>query len=136
MSFATKHHPVVHDAVAPDGSHVRVLLTLAGGSAAHFELGSGQTSVAVRHRTVEEIWYVLGGDGEMWRSEGSREETVVVHAGTCLTIPVATTFQFRCTGATALCAVGITMPPWPGDGEAVLSDGPWEPTVTAGPGLG
>src|SRR3954454_17983452 len=56
MAFDTKVLPVEVDATAPDGSDVRLLLSLAGGSAAHFELDSGQTSVAVRHRSVEEIW--------------------------------------------------------------------------------
>lgn len=44
-------HP---DAVAPDGSAVRVLLATGRGSVAHFELAPGETSVAVAHRTVEE----------------------------------------------------------------------------------
>jgi mannose-6-phosphate isomerase-like protein (cupin superfamily) len=28
---------------------------------AHFALGPGETSEAVRHMTVDEIWYFLGG---------------------------------------------------------------------------
>jgi hypothetical protein len=46
---------------APDGSDVRPLLALPGGSMAHFELAAGKTSIAVAHRTVEEIWFVIGG---------------------------------------------------------------------------
>ena len=53
--------------VAPDGSDVRVLLRLADGSMAHFELAPGRVSRAVEHRTVSEIWYVVAGRGEMWR---------------------------------------------------------------------
>ena len=45
---------------APDGSDVRLLLRGSRGSTAHFELGPGQTSKAVRHRTVEEVWYFVG----------------------------------------------------------------------------
>ena len=65
--------PADGDLVAPDGSEVRVLLSLEGGSMAHFRLAAGQVSRAVRHRSVEEIWYVLSGAGEMWRSHGGRE---------------------------------------------------------------
>ena len=54
-------------ATAPDGTHVRILPTLAGGSFAHFVLAPGKTSLAVAHRTVEEIWYFLDGRGEIWR---------------------------------------------------------------------
>ena len=57
--------------VAPDGSAVRVLLRLAGGSMARFELAPGDVSTAIEHRTVSEIWYVLAGRGEMWRKTGS-----------------------------------------------------------------
>ena len=63
--FSTKRLPVAPDAVAPDGSDVRILLKLDGGNMAHFELAPGQTSVAEAHRTVDEIWYFLSGRGEM-----------------------------------------------------------------------
>jgi mannose-6-phosphate isomerase-like protein (cupin superfamily) len=135
LRFETTPLPPEPHTVAPDGSAVRILGRVAGGSAAHFELGPGHTSVAVRHRSVEEIWYVVGGAGEMWRRDGGGEETVVLEPGTCVTIPIGTAFQFRCTSADPLGAVGVTMPPWPGDGEAVRVDGPWAPTVAPGPGL-
>ena len=65
--FATTPLPARPDATAPDGSDVRILLGLAGGGMAHFELAPGATSRAVTHRTVEEIWFIVGGRGEMWR---------------------------------------------------------------------
>lgn len=49
--------------IAPDGSAVRPLLALSGGTMAHFELSPGQTSRAVVHRTVEEFWFVVSGKG-------------------------------------------------------------------------
>ena len=128
-AFATTRLAAERDAVAPDGSDVRVLLGLAGGSMAHFELAPRQTSTAVTHRSVEEIWLVLAGRGEMWRRQGEREEIVPLEAGVCLTIPQGTHFQFRSLGPTPLAAVGVTMPPWPGEGEAIVVQGPWAPTT-------
>jgi mannose-6-phosphate isomerase-like protein (cupin superfamily) len=127
--FATMRIPAARTAVAPDGSDVRVLLGLERGGMAHFELAAGETSTAVRHRTVEEIWVFLSGRGEMWRRQGAREETVAVEAGVCLTIPLGTRFQFRSLGPGPLAAVGVTLPPWPGEGEAIPVEGPWRPTV-------
>jgi mannose-6-phosphate isomerase-like protein (cupin superfamily) len=127
--FETTRMPMARDSVAPDGSDVRVLLGLQGGSMAQFELAPGQTSTAVSHRTVEEIWLIVAGRGEMWRRQGDREEIVSLEPGICLTIPVGTRFQFRSSGSSALGAVGVTMPPWPGEGEAIIVDGPWRPTV-------
>ena len=125
---STMQVPAAVDVLAPDGSEVRILLSLVGGSMAHFQLAPGQVSRAVRHRTVEEIWYILSGVGEMWRCAGDHAVTVPLASGTCLTIPVGTTFQFRCIGADPLAAVAVTMPPWPGEGEAVMAEGPWTPT--------
>ena len=110
---------------APDGSDVRPLQSLAGGSLAHFELAAGKTSLAVAHRTVEEIWFVIGGRGEMWRRQAEREEIVALDAGVSLTIPLATEFQFRSFGPEPLAMVAITMPPWPGEEEAYKVEGKW-----------
>lgn len=121
--------PSKRTAVTPDGSDVRALLQLKGGGVAHFELASGETSIAVAHHTVEEIWYIIGGRGEMWRTLGDAEETVVLETGICLTIPVGTHFQSRSFGTEPLAAIGVTMPPWPGKEEAYRVEGVWKPTV-------
>lgn len=127
--FETVLLPGGRDAPAPDGSDVRLLPGLAGGGMAHFQLAPGRTSVAVAHRTVEEIWFFVGGLGQMWRRQGDREEVVTVAPGVGITIPVGTRFQFRALGTEPLAAVGVTMPPWPGPDEAYPVDGPWEPTA-------
>jgi mannose-6-phosphate isomerase-like protein (cupin superfamily) len=131
MAWQTKRLPARPDVVAPDGSDVRILAGLAGGTMAHFELAPGEASIAVVHRTVEEIWFFVGGRGEMWRAHDEREEVVEVEPGIALTIPVGTRFQFRALGSEPLAAVGVTMPPWPGPDEAVTVDGCWPPTVAA-----
>jgi mannose-6-phosphate isomerase-like protein (cupin superfamily) len=113
------------DAVAPDGSDVRVLLQVGRGGMAHFELGAGRVSRAVAHRGVDEIWYILGGQGEMWRRQAERQETVALRPGTCVSIPAGTHFQFRSTSGGPLAAVGVTMPPWPGADEAYEVAGAW-----------
>ena len=127
--FSTKHIPASRDALAPDGSDVRILLGLSGGGMAHFELAPGETSTAVAHRTVEEIWYIVGGHGEMWRRQGEREEVTLLEPGVCLTIPLGTHFQFRAFADEPLAAVAVTMPPWPGEGEAYEVEGNWPASV-------
>ncbi len=122
--------PAAADVLAPDGSEVRILLARPGGSMAHFTLPPGQVTRAVRHRTVEEIWYVLQGEGEMWRSAAGHDEITALAPGICLTIPVGTSFQFRTIGDESLAAIAITMPPWPGADEAELTQGGlWAPKL-------
>jgi len=127
--FATLRLSAAPVVTAPDGSDVRPLLALAGGGLAHFELAPGRTSAAVAHRTVEEIWFCLAGRGEMWRRQGDREEVVAVEPGVCLTVPLGAHFQFRSLGDEPLAIVAATLPPWPGDGEAHMADGPWTPSA-------
>lgn len=121
--------PAAPDLHAPDGAEVRILLALAGGGMAHFQLAPGQVSRAVTHRTVEEIWYVTAGRGEMWLRQDGRETVAPLTPGTCLTIPRGTRFQFRSLGPEPLAAVAVTMPPWPGEDEAAAVEGKWAATV-------
>jgi mannose-6-phosphate isomerase-like protein (cupin superfamily) len=127
MAFETLCLPLRPDIVAPDGSDVRVLLRTGRGSMAHFELAPGRVSDAIVHRTVDEIWFVLSGHGELWRKLGAQEEIVALEPEVCVSIPVGTHFQFRTKGQMPLAAVGVTMPPWPGPEEAIPVTGKWPP---------
>ncbi len=129
MKFETKSLPEVADITAPDGSNVRILLSLQGGSMAHFELAAERTSRAVAHKSVEEIWHFLGGEGEMWRKLDGYEEIVDVYQGICITIPAGTYFQFRSLGKDSLKAIAITTPPWPGENEAYFVNGKWKSMI-------
>lgn len=123
--FTTKKTPVIPDDVAPDKSEVRLLAQLESCGMAEFRLSAGKVSHAVEHRTVDEIWYVLSGTGEMWRSQEGREEITYLNPGVSLTIPVGTKFQFQADDEAPLRVVGVTIPRWPGDEEAQLTEGHW-----------
>jgi len=125
-AFATLALPAEPTVTAPDGSDVRVLLGRPAGGMAHFRLEAGRCAAAVTHRTVEEIWYVVEGDGELWRRDvDGREAVVALRPGLCVTIPLGTSFQFRAAADQPVAVVAITMPPWPGPDEAVAATGPW-----------
>jgi mannose-6-phosphate isomerase-like protein (cupin superfamily) len=114
-----------HDVLAPDTSEIRLLVGTTRGSLAHGTLPPGRTSLAIVHRTVEEVWYVTAGRGQVLRKQGSSEAVVEVEPGTALTIPTGVHFQFRTTGSEPLCFVMCTMPPWPGEQEAVRVPDHW-----------
>ena len=118
MSFATRQLSSAPDAIAPDGSEVRLLVSVKDGSMAHFTLPPGAISKAVAHRTVEEMWFIVSGRGRMWRKAGAREYITELAPGLSLSIPLGTQFQFRCDSSEPLRAVGVTLPPWPGPDEA------------------
>ena len=93
----------------------------------HCAIEPSRVSKAVVHRTVDEIWYCIQGKGRIWRRSGDREEVSDMVPGTCLTIPVGTEFQFENTGPEPLCIVIATLPPWPGEDEAVRVKDRWPP---------
>jgi mannose-6-phosphate isomerase-like protein (cupin superfamily) len=125
--------------VAPDGSEIRLLAgegeSATAASLCQVTLGPNQASRPVWHRNVEELWYFLEGEGEVWRCppdvEPHNAEPVTVRPGDALVIPARWYFQFRSTGDAALRFLCYTSPPWPGADEAhpVEHGGPWPPTV-------
>ena len=128
MTWQTARVGPAVDAVAPDGSEIRLLVLVPRGSMVHCRLAPGEVTRAVCHRTVEEVWFCLAGRGQVWRKADGAEETVDVEPGVALSIPLGTSFQFRAAGAEPLEVVITTMPPWPGADEAVAVDGKWAPT--------
>ena len=129
MQLRCKRAADVPDAIAPDGSEVRLLCGLARGGLALFSLPPGAVAKPVVHRTVEELWFVVAGSGRIWRRLGAGEEIAHLAAGLSLAIPTGTHFQFRCDGLEPLMILGATMPPWPGPDEAYLVEGPWPATL-------
>ncbi len=128
MIFKTMDLPEAYER-APDGSLIRPLHEYEEGGIAHCTLPEAWVSRAARHGTVSEIWWFIEGEGELWRRLGDQEETVRVEPGVSVTIPVHTSFQFRNTGSGPLRFLCVTMPRWPGFGEAEFVEGPWEPSL-------
>ena len=123
--------PTERDVVAPDGADIRVLLVTDQASMAHGTLAVGQTSMAVTHRTVAEMWYVVGGSAEVWRRLAGEESVVTVSAGDALTVPHGVDFQYRTVGDAPFRFIMCTMPAWPGPDEAVPVTGTWDETGRA-----
>ena len=113
------------DVLAPDGSEIRLLANTERGSSTHCTLPVNGTSMAGIHRTVEEIWYCLQGQGQIWRKRDDQEGEVTLSPGVSVSIPQHTQFQFRNTGIEPLIIIITTMPPWPGAEEWVRVEEHW-----------
>jgi mannose-6-phosphate isomerase-like protein (cupin superfamily) len=129
----TRQLPESPDGRSPAGAEIRYLLEGPTGNMIHSTGPPGQVNRATIHATVSEFWYVLSGRGEIWRQDENGAEVTALAAGTSIDIPVGTRFQYRCTGEEPLRFLCISMPPWPGDSEATLIEGPWVPTAPDSP---
>jgi mannose-6-phosphate isomerase-like protein (cupin superfamily) len=130
VSWQTAAVRPAYDALAPDGSEIRLLVQVAGGSLVHCTLQPGGVTHAVQHRTVEEVWFCVSGSGQLWRcSADGAEDITDLLPGVAISLPLGTRFQFRTSGAQPLEVVITTLPPWPGPDEAILVTGRWTPTV-------
>ena len=49
-----------------------------------------------------------------------------IHGGQSLALPAGCEFQFRTVGAEPFVFIMCTLPPWPGDVEAIPVAGKWE----------
>jgi mannose-6-phosphate isomerase-like protein (cupin superfamily) len=119
-------HP---DAQSPAGADIRFLMDGDRGNMIHSTVPPHQINKATVHATVSEFWYILEGHGEIWRDSGVESGVTDLVPGTSIDIPVGTAFQYRNVSETELKFICIAMPPWPGDAEATLVPGIWQPTV-------
>lgn len=118
------------DATAPDGSEIRLLAdgrnAATKSSMVEVTLPAGQVSRPVYHRTVEEIWYILEGEGQVWRCPPDAGPASVppqhVSPGDALVIPTGWRFQFAAAPDANLRFLCHTTPPWPGEEEAVPAE--------------
>ena len=128
----TRPFPFAPDARLPCRAAIWYLMEGETGDMIHSTVPPGQVNRATVHATVSEFWHVLSGKGEIWRRDATGEETTVLEPRVSIDIPVGTAFQYRCTGADALQFLCVTMPRWPGDHEATVIEGPWEPNAPEG----
>ncbi|MFQ6029130.1 MAG: cupin domain-containing protein [Dehalococcoidia bacterium] len=123
---AVGHRAELPDAIAPDGSEIRLLIDqrhqARGASMVEVVLPPGGVSRPVWHQQVEEIWYILEGRGQVWRcppdTDPNTMAPVSVGPGDALTIPTRWRFQFGANPEAALRFLCVTLPPWPGPEEA------------------
>ena len=123
--FEFEKLPKAYNHLAPDNSEIRLLPTLEKGGLCHCTLPVGMTSIAVKHKTVDEVWYCLSGYGSIWQENNGEKQIKNFTCGDCFSIPVGNSFQFKNIGSEPLCIIISTMPKWPGADEAIKVDGIW-----------
>ena len=65
--------PANPDAQSPAGADIRFIMDGANGNMIHSTVPPKQVNRATIHQTVSEFWYILEGQGEIWRRDGVSE---------------------------------------------------------------
>ena len=117
------------DARSPLGAAIQHIMDGPTGNVIHSTIKPGLTGKACYFSTVSEFWFILEGEGEIWRKDGDEERVTKLVPGTSIDIPLGTRFQYRNVGDVDVKFICTAMPPWPGDDEAKIVEGPWQPTV-------
>ena len=121
--------PEKPDAKSPAGAEIRFIMDGETGNMIHSTVPPHQINKATVHKTVTEFWYILEGQGEIWRDNGSESSVTQLNPSTSINIQPGTSFQYRNISDDELKFICIAMPPWPGDAEATYIDGIWQPSV-------
>ena len=122
--FEMKSLPVKRDHLNPDSSEIRILAQVKSGGLRHCTLPPGKVTLPIRHKTVNEIWYCLSGDGEIWQGKNGDIQVESFSVGDSFTVPVGNGFQFRNAGESDLCVLIASIPKWSAD-EAENARGYW-----------
>src|SRR6187455_1301871 len=76
---------------SPLGAYVRFLMHGPHGNMIHSTVPPGMVGRACHFRTIEEYWYVLAGEGEIWRRAPDGDESITrLTPGMCIDIPLGT----------------------------------------------
>ena len=102
------------DEIAPDGSLIYWLCRNEYASTCVCVLPPGCQSIPARHYRLEELWYVVSGFGQLYRSGANDGLPVELHAGVGVSIAAGQVFQFRAHQGSTLTIHITTTPPWAG----------------------
>ena len=115
MDRSLRRLPKEADELAPDGAEVRLLASTDRASMAHFRIQPGQVTRAVKHRGIDELWYVTSGDGDLWLQNQDAQEgrQHALHPGLSIAIRTGASFQCR-NHVGGQCSGSALYPAWCG----------------------
>ena len=111
-SWQTEDLPEAPDYVSPGGtSEIRLLPSFPSGELAHAKAPPECVAKPAILTGITEVFYVVGGSGELWRRQGESEETIELVVGRSPTIPPGVDFQYR-THSDPLELIVFSAPRW------------------------
>ena len=111
-SWQTEDLPEAPNYTSPGGtSEIRLLPSFQSGELAHAKAPPECVAKPAILTGITEVFYVVGGSGELWRRQGESEETIELVVGRSPTIPPGVDFQYR-THSDPLELIVFSAPRW------------------------
>lgn len=99
QNWTTQKLPTEADRLSPsNASEIRLLPSFPEGEIVHATAFAGQPSQPARIEGFGEMFYILEGEGELWRATGELESVTPLAARGCVTIPPGIDYQYRAAG--------------------------------------
>ena len=117
------------DSASPGGTEIRYLIKSSLGDLTHATCPERQVAPVHKLLGLHEAYYVLAGNGEIWRRTDDREGITALRPGRWVEMPAGTEFQFRAGRDAALVLLVIVMPSWQPHLFHIVEGGPQGPGI-------
>lgn len=83
-----------YDYLAPDGSEIRLLISSSLASLDHLIVKPKTVSRAGYHKSVQEKWYIIRGEGKIWLKKYNQEQIIKLEPGFLFRLILMSIFSF------------------------------------------
>ena len=128
--MATSTHVLAADpdAVSPGGgAQIRYILKSQQGDLTHAVCPAGTVAPTHHLPELDEAYFVLAGQGEIWRRAEGREAITALRPGRWVQMPAGTLFQYRAGREASLVFLVAVLPSWEPELFHTVDDGVWVP---------
>lgn len=116
------------DAVSPGGgAEIRHILSSPQGDLTHAVCPAGHVAPTHHLPELDEAYYVLAGEGEIWRATDEREAVTALRPGRWVQLPAGLRFQYRANRGSSLVFLVVVLPSWAPELFHTVPDGLWRP---------
>ena len=118
------------DAVSPGGgAEIRHIVSSPLGDLTHAVCPSGHVAPTHHLPELDEEYYVLAGEGEIWRATDEREAVTALRPGRWVQMPAGVRFQYRANRGSSLVFLVVVLPGWAPELFHTVPDGLWSATA-------
>ena len=110
-------------------AEIRDILSSTEGDLTHVVCPARHVAPTHHLPELDEQYYVLAGEGEIWRATEEREAVTALRPGRWVKMPAGMRFQYRANRGSSLVFLLVVLPSWRTELFSTVADGLWRPGV-------